>query len=157
MRSTMFFAALSLAASAFVPAAAHDFRVGDLAVGHPYSVETPPGAPTGAGYLSIRNEGTSADRLLEIRADLPRVEIHTTDVDTAGVARMRQVEAVDIPAGETVTFAPRGLHVMFMGLTAPLVAGEVIDATLVFETAGEVEVQFNVETRKPGAEDHSGH
>ena len=59
---------------------------------------------------------------------------------------------VTIPAGQTVTFAPRGLHVMFAGLTAPWKAGDHIPATLVFETAGAVPVIFNVEPRKGAGE-----
>ena len=49
-----------------------------------------------------------------------------------------------------MTLEPRGLHVMFMGLTAPWKAGDHIPATLVFETAGKVPVVFNVEPRKAG-------
>jgi copper(I)-binding protein len=39
---------------------------------------------------------------------------------------------------------------MFMGLAAPLTDGEKVDATLVFEKAGEVAVEFNVEARPAG-------
>jgi copper(I)-binding protein len=71
---------------------------------------------------------------------------------------MVPVEAVEVPPGQTVTLAPGGMHVMFMGLGAPLTEGEKIDAELVFEKAGRVEVQFNVEPRAetPGT-DHAGH
>ena len=64
---------------------------------------------------------------------------------------MRPVEAPRHPAGATVTLAPQGLHVMFMGLDAPLVAGASIPATLVFERAGEIAVEFKVEPRAAGA------
>jgi copper(I)-binding protein len=76
------------------------------------------------------------------------------EIDADGVARMHEVDALDIPAGATVTLAPSGLHVMFMGLDAPLVAGASIPATLVFENAGELAVEFKVEPRSAGGDTH---
>lgn len=150
--------ALVAALAAAVPALAHEFAAGAIAIGHPYAIATPPAARTGAGYLSITNTGGAPDRLLEIQADFPAVQLHTTEVDAQGVARMRHVEALEIPAGATVTLEPRGLHIMFMGLTAPLEAGGTFDATLVFEQAGTVPVVFNVEERGKDAPDHGeGH
>jgi copper(I)-binding protein len=65
---------------------------------------------------------------------------------------MGEVEALEIPPGETVRLAPGGMHVMFMGLDAPLTADGSVPATLVFETAGEIEVEFRVEPRDAAAE-----
>jgi copper(I)-binding protein len=70
------------------PAAAHEFTAGSLAIGHPFAVETAATAATGAGYLTITNSGSAPDRLVEVRADFPRVAIHATERDADGVARM---------------------------------------------------------------------
>lgn len=139
-------------------ATAHDYTVGDLKIMHPMAFETPKMAKTGAGFLMITNTGDTDDVLLEVRADFPKVEIHTTE-ETDGVAKMMHVETLPIPAGESVKLAPGGYHVMFMGLSSQLEEGQKIAATLVFENAGEVEVTFNVETRSEDGEsmDHSNH
>jgi copper(I)-binding protein len=130
------------------PAAAHDFTAGSLAIGHPFAVETAATAATGAGYLTITNSGAAPDRLVAIRAGFPRVAIHATERNADGVARMLEVDAIDLPPGETVALAPGGIHVMFMGLDGdPFEVGERFPATLVFETAGEVAVEFVVEPR----------
>ena len=149
-------AVLGLGMLLALPAWGHDFKAGDLTIGHPYAVATAPGAKTGAGYLSVTNAGGEADRLLAVEADFPRVELHTTEVDAAGVARMVPLEALEIPAGATARLEPRGAHVMLLGLAAPLAAGDRVPAVLVFEKAGEVAVEFNVETRDE-AEAHAGH
>jgi periplasmic copper chaperone A len=150
--------AIGLAGVLALPGWAHEFTAGPLTIGHPYALATAPGAPTGAGYLSVTNGGAEADRLVAVKADFPRVELHATEVDAAAVARMGAVEAVEVPPGATVTLAPQGTHVMFMGLTAPLVEGERVPAVLVFEKAGEVAVEFAVEARKTGdGMDHTGH
>jgi periplasmic copper chaperone A len=142
------------------PGLAHEFQAGLLEIAHPYAVETPPTAMTGAGYFSVTNHGTEPDRLLGVRADYPRVELHTSRTNADGVTRMVPLEAIEIAPGATVTLAPRGMHVMFMGLRGhPFEAGGHVPATLLFERAGEVPIEFWVEKRGDAAPqmDHSGH
>ncbi len=154
------FAAALVACVMTTPATAHEFKIGDLTINHPMALETAKTAMAGAGYLSVTNTGDTTDRLMAVKADFPKVMLHTTE-ETDGIARMIHLEAIDIPAGETVTLAPGGMHVMFMGLGGdPFEVGETIPATLVFEIAGEIDVEFNVEARDghgAGADDHSGH
>lgn len=148
---------LSLAA----PALAHDYNAGALTIGHPVAFETPVTAKAGAGFLTITNTGDEDDRLLGVRAAFGMAHIHESTVDDQGVARMEMRESLPIPAGETVTLAPGGLHIMFMGLSpeTALKAGTRIPAVLVFEKAGEVEVEFAVEKRGHGGTvtGHEGH
>jgi periplasmic copper chaperone A len=139
--------AIALLGAIAAPLAAHEYKLGDLTILHPYAVETSATARTGAAYLTIRNTGAAPDRLIEVRTKFPRTMLHTTEVDANGVARMIAMDGVAIPARGDVTLAPQAGHVMMMGLEAPLLDGQKIDATLVFETAGEIEVQFNVESR----------
>jgi copper(I)-binding protein len=110
MRLRLTIAALAAAGLASA-AAAHEYKLGDLTIGHPYAIETAATAKTGAGYLSITNAGSAPDRLLAVEAGFPRVELHATEVDAAGVARMAPVEGLEIGPGETVTLAPQGTHV----------------------------------------------
>lgn len=139
-------------------ALAHDYKLGDLVIEHPMAFNTAPTAKSGGGYLTITNTGDTADRLIGVRADFPKVELHTTE-EKDGVARMMHVDAIDVPAGETVMLQPGGLHVMFMGLGGdPFEVGEEIPATLIFETAGEIDIKFNIEERGASDKaDHSGH
>lgn len=147
-------AALSLFATTAI---AHEYKIGDLVIDHPMAFETPMTAKSGGGYLTITNNGDQADRLIAVQADFPRVMLHTTEMKD-DVARMMHIDAVEIPAGETVSLAPGGMHVMFMGLDGdPFVVGEEIPATLVFEQSGAIEIIFNVEERGGEATDHSMH
>ncbi|MGX9964472.1 copper chaperone PCu(A)C [Roseomonas sp. F4] len=114
----------------------------------------------GAGFLTLRNSGAAADRLVSARADIARVvELHT-HLHEGGVMRMRPVEAIELPAGETVTLQPGGLHLMLIDLKQPLNQGERVPVTLVFERAGEVQVQLAVQSagaRGPAAAAGGGH
>lgn len=142
----------ALAAMTFgCAAAAHEYKVGDLTIEHPYAIETAAGARSAAGYFTVTNAGTAPDNLIDISAEV-MTQIHDTKTDDAGVTRMTPVGELAIPPGASVTLAPRGLHVMFMGLTEPWKAGDKIPAILVFERAGEVRVTFNVEPRNSTGE-----
>jgi hypothetical protein len=147
---THYLAAIALTAtSAFSlaqDALAHDYRVGALKIGHPWSRATPAGAKVGGGYLSIENAGAEADRLVSVSASVAgRVEVHEMAV-TNGVMTMRPLEAgIAIPPGGKIELKPGGFHIMFMDLTRPLKQDERLKGTLTFEKAGSVEVEFKVE------------
>ena len=147
--------ALSLLA---LPAAAHEVTTETLVIDYPYALETPSTDMSGAGYMTITNTGDTPDRLLEVRADFPSVTLHGTETDAQGVIRMIRVAGIEIQPGETVTLAPGGMHVMFMGTGGdPFEEGERICAALVFERAGEIAVEFWVEPRTGGTIGHEGH
>jgi hypothetical protein len=104
---------------------------------------TPPGTTVAAAYLTIVG-GAQADRLVSAAtARAGMTQIHEV-TEAAGMARMRPVEGVDVPAHQTVLLGPQGLHLMLMQLSQPLVAGERFPLTLTFARAGEVEVDVAV-------------
>ena len=147
-------AALILAA----PVAAHDYKIADLSVAHPAIPQPATRAMTAAGHFSVTNSGTTPDRLLAVEAGISaRVEMHTTDHGSDGTAKMRHVEAVDLPAGETVDFTSGSWHVMFMGLSGGLEPGAKVPGVLVFEKAGRLDVVFNVEAPEAPAKDAHAH
>lgn len=143
-------AALLLAASTGL-ALAHDYHAGALTLGHPWARPAPSGATTGAGYLTITNTGASADRLTGGSTPAAaRLEIHEMSM-AGGVMRMRPVSGgLDIPAGATVALKPGGYHVMLIGLKRPLNVGDRIPATLTFQRAGTVKVEFQVQGAPAG-------
>jgi len=144
-------------------ASAHDYKVGDLVIEHPFAFETAQSAMAAGGFMTITNTGDSDDRLVAVTGDFPRIELHTTEMD-GDIARMvKQEDGIMIPAGESVALEPGGFHVMFMGLNGdPFEVDEQVGVTLMFENAGEIEVMFKVEERKAdgmnhGDHDHGGH
>jgi periplasmic copper chaperone A len=126
-------------------ALAQQYKLGSLEIDHPWSRATPKGAKTGAGYVSIKNTGSTVDRLVGGSfADAGKVEVHQMTMDQ-GVMKMRPVAGgVEIKPGETIELKPDGYHLMFMDLRQPLKKGEQVAGTLEFEKAGAVQVQFTV-------------
>lgn len=67
----------------------------------------------------------------------------------SGEMVMREVEAIDVPAGEMVMLMPGGYHIMLIDLVAPLELGQTFDVVLTFETAGDVTVPVEVRDEAP--------
>jgi copper(I)-binding protein len=145
MRIGRLLAATIIAALIAIPALSDEVKVGDLTVTDLWTRATPPRAPTAGGYLTIVNRGKDADRLIAASSPLAgKAELHVMAMKD-GVMTMRPVEGgIAIPAGGTVILAPDGLHIMFIGPTAPLVEGGELPVTLTFEKAGKVDAILHV-------------
>jgi len=145
-----FLAAASAVALAGL-ACAHDYAAGALKIEHPWSRPTVAGQPAGGAFMTVHNGGATADRLLGASTDAAdHVELHTMAMD-GNVMRMREVPAIDLPAGQTVALQPGQFHMMLQGLKRPLAAGERVPMTLKFEKAGEVKVELAVQGGSAGA------
>ncbi|WP_296559680.1 copper chaperone PCu(A)C [Pigmentiphaga sp.] len=134
-------------------AVAQGHTAGAIQIDHPWSRATVTGQPAGGGFVKLTNNGAD-DKLVAVRADVSATaELHTMQMD-GNIMRMRQVDGIALPAGQTVELKPGGYHIMFMRLKAPLKEGASFPATLVFEKAGEVKVDFRVEAAGAGTTGH---
>ena len=125
-------------------AQAAESRVGNLIITEARARPTPPGISVGAVYFSITNAGGKADRLLSVSTPVAsKVELHESR-NMRGVVEMRELTSVECPPGATVRATPGGLHVMLMGLAAPLAAGTEFSVSLQFRDAGVLTLKVPV-------------
>ncbi|MBK1703394.1 copper chaperone PCu(A)C [Halochromatium glycolicum] len=105
----------------------------EIEVQDAYVRAVPPGQPNSAAFMHLTNT-SNRDRALVIgETDAAEVvELHTHKMED-GMMRMRQLEQIELPAGETVKLQPGGLHVMLIGLTEDLRAGDSIELHLGFD------------------------
>ncbi|MFN3282510.1 MAG: copper chaperone PCu(A)C [Tabrizicola sp.] len=151
------FLTLAAALVLVTPVLADEVTVGDLQIIHPYIPQPAASAKAAGGFMAIVNNGSEADRLIGVESDMAmKSEVHESKVDANGVGTMNEVEFIEIPPGQTVNLERGGYHVMFMGLKDSLTEGEMRKATLIFEKAGPVEVEFQIEAPMgKGEMDHS--
>lgn len=150
IRATLLALALSgggiAAAALTAPAVAADATVGGLTISGAFARATLPRQPVGGAYLTITNTGTTDDRLVSVAtpvSDAPRIDqMQAGDGGTMKMAALP--DGLPIPAGQTVTLAPGSFHVMLTALKQPLVKGETLTLTLIFEKAGAVELQVPI-------------
>jgi hypothetical protein len=154
----LFRAALAATFLLAAPAFAHNgvVHLGPINISAPFTRATLPNAPVGGGYLSIENTGTEDDRLVLVASPIAgETQIHDMAME-GDVMKMRHLEdGLVIPAGQTVTLEPGGLHIMLMQLQRKLVEGETITVTLTFEKAGTVDVQLPVLGTAAKSADHT--
>ena len=126
------------------PASAFDPIQDDLRIEQAWARATPGAARVGAAYVTIVNTGDSPDRLVSVSSPVAEAtEIHTMERN-GETMRMRPVDAIELPAGGSVTLKPGGEHVMLMGLHQPLKEGETFVMTLTFEKHGERAIDVKV-------------
>src|SRR5262245_21690504 len=120
-----------------------------------WSRATPPGAKVAGGFMTIRNQGAAADRLVSASSPAAaRVETHVTEKQ-GEIMRMREVKGYEIPARGSFELKPGGAHLMLVDIKRPFKEGEKIPVVLRFQNAGEVKVELEV--RALGAPASKGH
>lgn len=136
--------------------AAHDFSIGSLDIGHPWSRPTANGVTVAGGYLSITNRGNTTDRLIGGASPAAgQVEVHEV-VKVDGVIKTRPLAGgLEIKPGKTVVLKPGSYRVMLTGLKQPFRVGQLVKGTLTFEKAGTVEIEYAVEA-SPAAQKSKG-
>jgi len=152
IKDIAFAASLTLAAGlSIVTGHAHEVKIGDLEIIHPWSRQPLPTAKVGAGFFVIANEGKTEDRLIKATATISdNVQIHEMAMED-GVMKMKElVDGLVIPAGETIELKPGSFHIMFMDLKKRPIEGTAFEGTLTFEKAGTVNVTYEVEAPDAG-------
>jgi len=120
----------------------------DLKIESPWIRAAPPTATTLAAYATLKNAGTQALRIAQISAAAADMAmLHETSI-VGGMARMRALESVRIPAGAAVELTPGGRHLMLMGLKRVPKAGEHVTITFKDAAGCETSAEFVV---RPGA------
>ncbi len=158
--SVLVFGVFSAFSSVFAGSAADAVSIVD-----PYVRAMPPGQPTSAGFLGLKNNSDQDHAVVAVEGAVAKaVELHTHTMED-GIMHMSQVERVDVPAGQVVMLQPGGLHVMFMGLKKNLIPGDSVSVTLVFEDGSRKQLDVPVRKVQIGMEkmdgeepmDHSKH
>jgi periplasmic copper chaperone A len=120
-----------------------------ISVTDPYARAVPPGQPNSAVFMQIRNDGADDRALLFAASAVSEVvELHTHRMED-GMMKMRRVDQVALPAGETVTLAPGGLHVMLIGLKRQLQPGDDVPLTLTLDDGSELSLTAPVRNVMP--------
>jgi copper(I)-binding protein len=119
-----------LAAALLVSFASYSYAAGNTGIetSGGWIRATAPGQDQGGADLSI----TSKQSATLIGASSPAcraVQLHTMAME-GGMMRMRQVKAIELPAGKQVNLRKSGYHLMLIGLKAPLKEGETVPFTL---------------------------
>ncbi|MFO1088022.1 MAG: copper chaperone PCu(A)C [Hyphomicrobiales bacterium] len=138
---------------ALAPARAHEFKVGSITVEHPWARQAPGSAQVLGGYMKIVNAGSADDRLVKVTAPIaPEIQLHEMKMEGSVMKMSELPNGIPVKAGQTVVLKPMDLHVMFMNVPEQPKAGAKFPATLTFEKAGSLSVEFEVKPPGSGME-----
>ncbi len=141
---TKLFAGLLLGLSLSLSALA---QAGEITVRDAWSRATAPGQE--AAMVDFTISSPEAARLVGFECGICRAaELHSM-THKNGMMKMRQVDAIELPAGQAINLGSSGYHLMLMGLKQPLQAGEYVTVTLRVRTADgqERKVVVNAEVQ----------
>ena len=145
-------AAVALAGSRLVTAHGDEDRGTPMAEASPGAMAH--GSGTAAAWCTITNHGDTDDRLVSAESEIAAAaEIHEMAMKGGTMTMSPLRDGIVIPAGETVTLEPGGFHIMYIGLTRDLKAGDTYKLTLTFEHGGEIELTVPVFVSEGAAED----
>ncbi len=129
-------------------------QAADLTVRDAWARATAGQSKIGAAYLTLKNTGAAADRLLSATTPVAgSVELHTT-IQDGDVMRMQKLDTIDLAPDASVEFKQSGLHIMLVDVAAPLKQGGSFPLTLTF-ASGEI-VTVDVAVMGPGASGPTG-
>jgi len=124
---------------------AHQFSHAGVTVVHPWARATPGGAKVGGVYFEMTSAPGHADRLIGARTPAAQAaELHNHVVQD-GIVKMRRVEAIALDPGTSIVLKPGGYHIMLVNLAHPLKEGDLLKLTLLFEKAGELDLEATIE------------
>ena len=127
------------------PSEAHEIKLGNLVIHHPW-IKQPPGSAAVAGaYTTIDNNGTENDTLISVSVEhVSTVQIHEMQMQGDVMKMTEMAKGLLIPAGKSVELKPKSSHIMLMGINSPFMEGEEVKGSFTFAKAGKVDVDFEV-------------
>ncbi len=128
-----------------------------LHIEHAQVRAVPPSSQASAAFMTLNNSGEQDVVLVSARSPAADVmELHNHE-DVDGVMQMRKVPEIVVPTGGAVELAPGGLHLMLIGLTAPLVEGEPVEIELIFASGESQLFEAPVQRITVEGGKHHGH
>ena len=132
------------------PAATRSFVLGGIEVAGPWGRAAVPPVAEGGVYFTLTNKGAAPDRLVSASSPLADgVEIRAIHVVGPDLRMGVREGGLALPPGTTLTFKPRGYHLLMTGLKAPLGQGSSAPVTLTFEKAGNLDIELAIEPPGP--------
>ncbi|MBL1276196.1 MAG: copper chaperone PCu(A)C [Ectothiorhodospiraceae bacterium] len=118
--------------------------------------EAPPNASVMAAYLTLHNHSDKGRTMVRAESpDFEKVEMHRTE-QHEGMTRMVPVSRVMLSPNGSVSFQPRGMHLMLMKPKKRLKSGDSITLSLFFTDKTSMLISLPVK-KVAGKDDHSMH
>jgi copper(I)-binding protein len=141
--------------SAWAHHAGETVQAGDLVVSHAWTYANAEMAHATSVYLTMDNRGAEPDRLVRAAVGFADEVVFQAQVmNEAGAVETRDVPAIQINPGQTLTLEPGGIRLVLEGVHEQFEAGENFEIELVFERSGKADLIVEVEEPGHIGDDH---
>lgn len=139
------------------PALASDDKLGAISIQNPWTRPAMAGM-NGVGFMTIANSGAKPVKIVGAQSPaVGKIEIHRSAMTNGVMSMRRQDDGVVVPARGSLALAPGGYHLMLLALNRPLVAGQKIPVTLIFDSGRRIAIDLAVQTAAPGKAADAAH
>jgi len=122
-----------------------------------YINAAPPISKITAGFFEIHNHSDQTATLIAATSSIAKkIEIHHSSVMDKMMS-MQKIDALEIPAHDSIALTPGGLHLMLSGLQRPLQPGETLSLTLQFLNQQAITIQAHVQDIRTPDKHHPAH
>lgn len=126
----------------------------DVFVEDAYVRAMPPGQTVTGAFMVLKNAGDEDRALVRAESDTAKVvELHT-HINQDGVMKMRQVQQIELAAGETTELKPGGLHIMLIDVPKRLHVDDEVGIKLVFDDGSSQAISAPVKSVTGGMMKH---
>ena len=115
----------------------------------PWCRPTPNGRNVTACYITLTS--TTGDRVVSVIS--PRAaqsQLHAVSTEGGVMSMTEMADCLELPAGQPVALAPGGDHIMLMGVTVPLVEGDLVPMAITFASGSQIALEVPVRAEAPG-------
>jgi copper(I)-binding protein len=142
--------AATLLVAFVVPALAHHdgdaFSLDGIVISHAHTVEVSASAHSMDVFLTIENTTEKPVTITSASVDFAAAGIfQAPSISDSGTMSVREVTALQIAPGQTLTMQPSGVHLVFHDVKNTFEDGDHFHAVLKFKGQGEVEIEVEVE------------
>lgn len=122
-----------------------------------YIRAVPSSSEVTAAFMQITNNSTKNLALVSASSPAAKaVELHT-HTHVGGVMQMRQIDTIELASTSTTELHPGGLHLMLIGLTKPVVAGQTALITLRLNNGEMIELEVPIKKATGQETNHAEH
>ncbi len=143
--------------SLFFPALAYagaTAKITGIEIVNAWIAEAPPVSTVNAAYMKIINSMSTDVRIVSINCENYSAAAFHQTVHTDGLARMRHLDELNIPAGSALALEPGDYHVMLFNPIRALHSGDESQCTLKLDDGRSLAIELAV---KKSSEDHTHH
>ena len=105
-------------------------------------------------FLVISNKNSYPVILKKVTVNFGKAMLHETDVDKNGVAKMKHLKSIAVPANDLLKLEPGGVHIMFTNISIEFDESRKYSVSLIFDDQAPFDIELKLKSAKKSQKAH---